>query len=249
MRPPTSARRGFLAVALAAFATLGLTAGTADASYVFKFNKKVTTNTTEAGSGYALELIAHSTDPTKVNFKIWNTGPVGSVITKFFVQDGLLVEAKPTDFMYSNPGIAFKGGSPGGQNLPGGESINPAFEATSALSTLSTGAGDGVNKGEWAQFTYKLQAGYTYNDLVTLANQTYESVRDGNGLPNPHLRFGIHVQGLVDDGSDSFINTGGVYSPGGLIEDVPAPPAVVLAVMGVGLFGFVGRRLRRPAVA
>ena len=80
---------------------------------------------------------------------------------------------------------------------------------------------NGVEGGEWINFTVSLQAGTTFGDLIY-------------NLKNPGFRTRVHVQNSGDGGEDSF-----------WLVTVPLPTTAALA--GVGLLGLGTRRSRGMA--
>jgi hypothetical protein len=153
-----------------------------------------------------------------VGFKFNNSGPVDCVITDIYFQDGSFLGFASID--ESLPGVDFKQdeiGNIGPENLPGGNSMTPAFISTTLFSMEPVNPGPywGVGPAEWVEIVYSLQAGKTYADII-------------DELDSADLRIGIHVQSFADDGSESFVN-------------VPEPMALIL----LGLGGLTLRKRRK----
>jgi hypothetical protein len=154
----------------------------------------------------------------QVQFIFRNAGPAASSITDIYFDDGTLLGLAS---ITNGSGVDFsQDASPG--NLPGGTSISPAFEATTGFTADSNAPTQpsGVNPGEVVSIFFTLQAGGTLADVIS-------------ELYSGELRIGVHVQGFLPDGSESFVNT---------VPTVPLPAAVWLLLGGLGGFGALRRR-------
>lgn len=211
----TRIRIRLLCWAIAALSAVGLAAGTAHAAPVTYTFSNITANSlANAATGEAQLSVTVSAGniATQVKFRFDNAGPNPSSITDLYWDDGTLLGiASITD---SGGGVAFsQGASPG--NLPGG---NPhGFQATAGFMADSDPAvqPNGVNPGEWVEVTFNLINGKTFADTITAL---------AGGVD---LRIGIHVQGFQGGGSESFVN-----GPPGDTVPVPAPPALLMGVIG-----------------
>lgn len=161
---------------------------------------------------------------SQVRFKFTNNST--SSITDIYFDDGTLLGiASITD---SGSGVDFsQGASP--PDLPGGNSISPAFTTTAGFLADSNApvSANGVGAGEWVAIDFNLISGQDYGDVLAAL-----------ALPNSggtgDLRIGIHVQSFPSGGgSEAFIN-----NP----TPVPEPEAYAMLLAGLGL---VGWRLRR----
>jgi len=153
-----------------------------------------------------------------VTFRFTNTAAIASSITNIYFDDnnslmnfGSFVTQTGTSFA--------QGGSPG--NVPGGNSINPAFNADIDLNVSAQGnPANGIN---------------TAADVLVVAFNLLNGANFANlasALNNGDLRVAFHVRaiGTADD-SDSFVST-----------VIPLPTTAALA--GVGLLGLATRRRR-----
>jgi hypothetical protein len=110
-------------------------------------------------------------------------------------------------------------------------SVVPEFETTAGFSLDSDPANVhdwGINPGESLGVLFNLKTGMTYDSvLIALGDPT--NTIDG-------LRIGIRAQGLFDispDNSEHYIN-----NP----APIPAPGAIMLGSVGIGLVGWLRRR-------
>jgi hypothetical protein len=114
-----------------------------------------------------------------------------------------------------SPGVLFsEGASPG--NLPGGNMVS--FETVLSADSDPPVQPNGVNPGESLEVTFDLLAGI---------GELFGAIDDGS------FRIGIHVQGFDSGGSESFVNG----------PPIPAPGAALLGMIGLGLVGWVKRKL------
>lgn len=168
-----------------------------------------------------------------ISFTFRNEGPYGSVHEVYF-DDGTLLGA-PT--IINGSGVAFHiGASPG--DLPEGGTLTPPFVATALFSVDNDpGNNNGIGTGEWLTLDFELQGGLGFDDVIT----ALASERDVGGS----LSIGLHVGGGLpggsdNDESDSFVNNGVIPDSGTPV--IPAPGAILLCSIGVGLVGWLRKR-------
>lgn len=159
----------------------------------------------------------------QVDFRFFNTGPGASSIADVYFDDGSLLAIAT---IINMAGVDFsQGASPG--NLPAGNNANPDFEATAGFLADSNPPvqPNGVNPGEELTIRFTLQGGQTLADVLA-------------ELASGELRIGIHVQGFLTGGSESFVNNG---------PRVPEPGSLLLVGLGLAGLTFVRRRKAQGA--
>ncbi|MFC1634042.1 hypothetical protein ACFL5Z_04310 [Planctomycetota bacterium] len=160
----------------------------------------------------------------QVQFLFTNTGPQASSITDIYFDDGTLGTFISMDSLGV---VSFsQGASP--PDLPGGNNVS--FVTTPGFSFDSDPPiqPNGVNPGE--------SLGITFDG----SHSTIEGE-----LASGDLRVGIHVQGYASEGSEAFVNgppNGGNGKPPSGHCEIPAPGALLLGGMGVGLVSWLRRR-------
>lgn len=157
-----------------------------------------------------------------VSFRFDNLGPLASSITGIYF-DGDGVIAPPLTIADQSLGVSFTAGSASPGDLPGGNNASPPFDTTAGLLADSDSGPpgtqtNGINPGEWLV-------------LLATAVSGFDSII--NALISGDLRIGLHVQGLLDGESETYINT-----PPNLI---PLPAGLLLFLSGLAGIGFLGR--------
>lgn len=151
----------------------------------------------------------------QISFSFYNNSSVESAIARIYFDDDadLLADIAAIDGL----GLFRRSVSP--PNLPGGRSIEPAFEAEEMLSLGAVPAPPkyGLNPGEWLDITFDIDSRLGLDDIT-------EAIEQGM------LRFGVHVIALPDGSSASAVN-------------IPEPATLTLLAMGAAaLFA----RKKRP---
>lgn len=159
----------------------------------------------------------------QVSFLFENVGSLRSSITDVYFDDGTLLGIAQ---IRDSAGVRFRqGASP--SNLPGGNSIGfqttAGFLADSDPPVQSNGVNATMDGAEWLEIVFDLINGKTYADTVAALSGGQD------------LRIGLHLQGLADGESETYVTRG----PSNII---PLPSTAGLAAAGLLL---VGARRRR----
>lgn len=165
-----------------------------------------------------------SLNTDEVLFTFRNTAVIASNIAEIYFDDGTIFSQTG---LYNSLGgyTSFSGGTPTPSNLPSGNAITPAFQATASFGadvdpgnpTKGINASDDI-----LGIKIQLLAGLTANQVV-------------DALSNGNLRLGLHVRSIGSDGnSDAFINT----PVASTARAVPVPAAVWL--FGGALISLLG---------
>lgn len=152
-----------------------------------------------------------------VRFLFVNAGPEASAISEVYFDDGsLLALSTVTD----GPGVDFEPDA-NPPDLPGGNSISPAFQVTAGFlaQAIPAPSMNGVGPSEWVAIDFLLQGGKTFADVLT-------------DLSTGDLRIGLHVIAYASGGSESFVNT-------------PLPEPSTGLLLGAGFVVAMGARRRR----
>ncbi len=158
-------------------------------------------------------------NPQLVRFQLSNAAGMASSVKNVFVDDASGILASVNGFT-ATTGVAFGIGTNG--SLPGGNSIATVFIENHPLGVAANNPApsNGVNPGEMLDWTYTIANGYTIADV--------EAALD-SGL----LRFGVHVIGWGDGGSEAFVTQGNM---------IPSPLAGMMGAVGLGAIGARRRR-------
>jgi hypothetical protein len=169
-----------------------------------------------------LSVTVDAIGTTQVVFDFFNSGPYPSSIAQIYFDGttGFLDQNYDPSIINNGPGVSYSWGATP-TNLPGGNSISPAFTAVMSAESNNPAPANGINPGETVGLVFDLSAGKTYNDII-------------NALNTASLRVGLHVQAIGTSGkSESFVST----------PVVPAPRALMLATIGMVVVGHLRRRV------
>ncbi len=180
-------------------------------------------NPSDAAIGEAQLFVDVSGAGSQATFHFYNTGPVASIISEIYFDDGSLLSIASI-INAPAPAVVLFQQDANPPDLPGGNSITPQFNVTAGFlaEAVNPEPQYGVGPGEWVEIIFQLQNGKTLNDVL-------DDLNDGS------LRIGIHVKSFASGGSESFVNT-----------PIPEPATMLLLGSGLlGLAGFARRRFKR----
>jgi len=183
-------------VLLAVVIALGVHPASTRANITYSFECITNNKATDAATGEAQLLVAASdAGGNNVLFNFINTGPKTCSITDVYFDDDASVLSAIAMIDNSDPGVSFSQlASPG--NLPGGNTVVPAFVTTLGFSADSDPP--------IVAIIFNLQSGNTFDSVIS-------------SMDTSDLRIGIHVQGFYCGGSESFINNGIIPAPGAVV--------------------------------
>jgi hypothetical protein len=153
--------------------------------------------------------------PGRIDLAFHNQSLIDSSMARIYFDDDADVLADLLEI----DGLAMAFTSfPSPHNVPGGHSIDPIFEADTAISIGADPAPpkNGINPGQWTTVTFQLPDGITITHVAAALNDS-------------SLRIATHVIALPDGSSASAIN-------------IPIPQP---ATVGILAFGTLFLRLRR----
>ena len=163
----------------------------------------------------------------QVKFVIHNDGPGTSSVQQVYFRDGAVLSFDSLidydDGVGGDPCVDFTPGVPGA-GLPGASTAWKSaifFDADADTpQPIPKGINNGDPTGDWLGVIFDINSGFTYANVETQFLQH-------------DMEIGLHVQAFGDGKSESFINNGTI---------IPAPGAIVLGSIGVGLVGWLRRR-------
>jgi hypothetical protein len=206
-----------IGAALPVLAGLALAAPALAAPVPITFTRITSNSPTDVASQFL--AVADEGAGNTVTFTFTNTAVVPSNIAEIYFDDNNLLSFN--SFVTQTGTNYALGGTP--PNLPGGNSITPAFSANTAL-TVSANPGppaNGINAAtDVLTVSYNLLNGATFTDLV-------------DALNSGDLRLGLHVRSIGEnEDSDSFVS------------EVVIPLPTTAGLAGLGLAGLAVRRRR-----
>jgi hypothetical protein len=188
-----------------------------------------TNNPTDCATGAAQFKMDVSDSGSNVVFKLYNTGPLSSSMTQFYFMDntvgGLLVYPADSTPIGNGPGVNIVYTATG--NLPGISDYLGDFPAVNYRGQAASQGGvpaNGVQSGEYVNFTFALSGAHVFADVITALNF-------GPNLPVGGFLVGVHGQSLAPGlGSCSYVQ----------MPQTPIPGSLLL--LSSGVLGLIGLR-------
>ncbi len=214
-RSPAARSTRLLVASTLALITLGAQPAFATA---FGFGCITNNNAGDCAIGQAQTSVdVTSPGAGQIQFQLKNVGAAQSTIAGVYWDDSSLLDSIAS---ISSVGVSFaENGSP--PDLPGGNSIVPAFSADFRVNANAPPPQNGVNPGDVLDVVFNLGSGVAPADVITALN-------------SGALRVGLHVINFASGGSESFVT-------------VPVPEPSTLLLGAVGLAGLAAVARRRSA--
>lgn len=208
-------------LALGAGAVLALSAAASADSVEIGFTKITSNTPSNPAAQFKCVVSDVIGQPGQATFRFSNNVGINSSISEIYFDGPMLGIAS---VIQSGCNFSFSNASPG--NLPGGQTLTPAFNATPAFSADANGnPANGINAaGEFLEMKFDLNNGHTFASIVS-------------ALETGALRIGLHVRAIgPTEDSEGFVN-----NPPAM---VPVPPAAMAG--GATLVGLIAvRNVRR----
>lgn len=216
---------GRFGAAAAALGGMFFATASANADSVALSFTKVTNNASEDLSSQLTAIVSSVVgQPEKVDIALGNDVGVASSVSEVYFDsrgDSPLVSGS----ILSQTGTNFGWGSTAPPNLPGGNTLSPAFNATFSADTQPGPPNNGINDSSNSLvFRFMLDSGAGFADVE-------------NALINGDLRLGVHVRSIGETGepSDSYVT----QMNGNII---PLPSPALLGGAGLAVVTAVRRR-------